>query len=123
MFTVISEPNSNSIALRISAAVSKEDFELALPRLEDKIKTHGKINLYCEIDQISSIAPGAIWKDLKFDVKHLNDFERVAIVGSKKKHEWMTKFGSLFTTADVKYYNEDEKAVAMEWIVNAEKNK
>ena len=120
MFTIISEPDNNSIAIRISAAVSKEDYELTVPRLEDKIKNHGKINLYCEIDQIASITPGAAWEDFKFDIKHLNDFKRVAIVGSKKKHEWMTKFGGFFTTADVKYFNEDEKAKAMEYITMAE---
>ncbi|MGK7389747.1 MAG: STAS/SEC14 domain-containing protein [Candidatus Cyclobacteriaceae bacterium M2_1C_046] len=120
MFTIISEPDSNTIALRISAAVTKEDYELTLPRLRDKIKTQGKINLYCEIDQIASITPGAVWEDIKFDVKHLNDFKRVGVVGSKARHEWMTNFGGFFTSADVKYFDESDKAKAMDWVVKGE---
>ena len=117
MFQIISEPGSNVVAIKLNAEVTKEDYELALPQLRDKIKNEGRVNLYCELD-ISSISPGAIWEDLKFDLRHLNDFEKVAIVGDKNWEKWMTKFGNFFTRAKVKYYNPDQKAAAMEWVSN-----
>jgi hypothetical protein len=118
MFQIISEPDSNVLAIRINAEVTKEDYDLALPRLRDKIKSEGKLNLYCEIDNVASITPGAIWEDLKFDIRHLRSFNRVAIIGDKVWEKWMTKFGALFTTANVRFYNPQEKADAMEWVSN-----
>lgn len=117
MFKIISEPHSDTVAIKISAAVDKEQYELALPQLEDKIKTHGKINLYCEIENIASISPGAIWEDLKFDSRHLNDFKRVAIVGDEEWQQWMSKFGNMVSPAEVKYYDPAHKADAMQWVI------
>lgn len=118
MFRIISEPASDVVAIKINAAVTKEDFELALPQLKNKIKTEGHINLYCEIDNISSISPGALWEQLKFDVNNLNKFNRVAVIGDKSWKEWMTKFSDILTKAEIKFFNPTEKVDAMEWVIN-----
>jgi hypothetical protein len=59
---------------------------------------------------------GALWEDLKFDFKHFNDIERLAIVGESKWHEGMAWFCKPFTTAKVRYFGVDEAVDAREWV-------
>lgn len=118
MFKITSKPESNVVAVKIGAAVTKEDYDLALPHLEDKIKSHGKVRLYCEIDNVSTITSEAIKEDLKFDIKHLTDFEKVAIIGERGWEKWLTKIGSVFTSAEVRYYEPQQKAEAMKWVTH-----
>jgi hypothetical protein len=39
----------------------------------------------------------ALWEDIKWDAKHFNQIERVAMVGDKKWQEWMAAFCKPFT--------------------------
>jgi hypothetical protein len=42
---------------------------------------------------------GALWQDIKFDLKHCTDIERLAMVGDKTWEKGMSVFCKPFTTA------------------------
>ena len=48
------------------------------------------------------------------DLKHADDYEKIAMVGEKKWQEWITRFMKPFTNAEVRYFDLKEKAKA--WI-------
>lgn len=121
MIEILTNDYDNVVAIHMKGELTTKDYEPVVNLLEDKIKNYGKINLYCEVDEMEEVEAGAIWKDLKFDVKHFNDFERVAMVGDKQWLEWGAKFAKPFTSAEVKYFDMSEKAEAMQWVV-AESN-
>jgi hypothetical protein len=58
----------------------------------------------------------ALWEDIKFDVKHFADIERLALVGESKWEAGMAVFCKPFTTAKIKYFDESKAAEAQEWI-------
>ena len=57
-----------------------------------------------------------MWEDIKFDVKHFKDIERLAMVGDKKWEAGMAAFCKPFTTAKVRYFDESEIDAARTWI-------
>jgi hypothetical protein len=59
---------------------------------------------------------GALWEDIKFDVKHFSDIERIAFVGDKKWQKGMSAFCRPFTTAKIKYFDKDDAEQAWTWI-------
>lgn len=59
----------------------------------------------------------ALWEDVKFDVKHFNDIERLAIVGESAWEKWMAAFCKPFTTAKIRYFPAEQLAEARAWIV------
>jgi hypothetical protein len=59
---------------------------------------------------------GAMWEDLKFDVKHFSDLQKVAIVGESKCEKGAAKFWQPFTRADVKYFDLSKRDEAERWI-------
>ena len=117
MIHLITEEYEDTVAMKMTGDITKKDYDIIIPVIEDKIKRFEKINLYCEVENVSSLNPGAIWEDLKFDAKHYKSFERVAVVGAKDWLEWLSKFAKPFTTASINYYDTSQKAKAMAWVV------
>jgi hypothetical protein len=60
----------------------------------------------------------ALWEDIKWDAKHFNQVERVAMVGDKKWQEWMAAFCRPFTTGKVRYF--DRNLTARAWLTAIE---
>ncbi len=106
--------------MSLSGHVDRRDYDKMLPTLEAKIKQYGKLNLYAEVHQVEEYTLRALWEDLKFDVRHLTDFRRVAIVGDKKWMHWATGMAAAFTTAELKYFEPGQKVQALNWLRNVE---
>ena len=59
---------------------------------------------------------GALWADVKFDLKHVGDIERLAMVGDKKWEKGMSVFCRPFTTARVQYFESAAIEEARAWL-------
>ncbi len=94
----------------------KKDYELFVPAAEELIKEHGKIRVLFVMHDFHGWTAGAVWEDLKFDLKHFNDIERLAIVGESKWEKGMSVFCRPFTTAKIKYFDSSELEQARKWI-------
>ena len=51
MFELLPESTGNSIGFRVSGKVSAEDYDVMLPKLDDAIEAHGRINLLVAIQK------------------------------------------------------------------------
>ncbi len=94
----------------------KQDYELFAPAAERLIKEHGKIRVLFVMHDFHGWTAGAVWEDIKFDLKHFNDIERLAIVGDSKWEHGMAIFCRPFTTASIKYFDSSKLEKAREWI-------
>ena len=101
--------------IHVQGKIRKEDYDF-IPRLESEVERYGTVNLYCEIESIDGIEPGAVWEDLKFGVNHYDSFERVAIVGNQKWVEWMTRLAKPFNKATVKVFAPEQLEEAKNWV-------
>ena len=115
MIEILTTEYPDTMGIRLSGELKASDYDKIIPVIEYKIDIHGKINLYCELGELKSIEVAAIWKDLKFDVRHFSDFRRVAIVGHKSWMDWATQFTKPFTSAKVRYFDTYDKHEAMAW--------
>ena len=106
------------LVARASGKLSKEDYEVFVPAMERLIKEQGKIRVLFEMQDFHGWEAGALWEDIKFDLKHFADIERLAMVGDQKWEEWMAKFCQPFTTAEIRYFDQSHAAEAESWIAN-----
>lgn len=61
-----------------------------------------------------------LWRDLKFDIRHKDQFGRIAIVGDKKWEEWGTKLTNpLFPDTEMKFFEPAERDLAEAWVRKA----
>ena len=62
---------------------------------------------------------GALWEDIKFDVNHFGDIERLAMVGETKWEHGMATFCKPFTKATIRYFDHADAAEARTWLGEA----
>jgi hypothetical protein len=113
--TYIEQDEGRTVIVEVRDRLTRADYEKFVPRVEKQIERHGKINFVARFDKLEGVEPGALWEDLKFDVRHFDDIRRVAIIGDKSWEKWMAKFCRPFTTAEVEYFGTDQAANAIEW--------
>jgi hypothetical protein len=104
------------LAVTASGKLSKADYEHFVPEVERLIAEHGKIRLLFQMKDFHGWELGALWEDVKFDVKHFKDIERLALVGDKKWEAGMAAFCKPFTTAKVKYFDVAQAEEAKSWL-------
>lgn len=59
-----------------------------------------------------------LWKDLKLDARYIGYFDRIAVVGDKKWHEWGTQLVDPITREELKFFPLDQTDEAWEWITS-----
>jgi hypothetical protein len=107
----------NFVHVTATGKLSKESYHEFAPVLDEQIKTHGKLRLLFEMHEFHGWTVGGVWEDLKFDIKHWRDIERLAIVGESKWEAGMAAFCKPFTSAKVKYFDHSALEEARAWIV------
>lgn len=110
----------NLLEAKVTGKLTKEAYKEFVPLAEDLIKQHGKIRVLFEMHDFHGWEASALWEDIKFDTKHWNDIERLAIVGESKWEKGMAAFCKPFTSAKVKYFDHTEADAARAWIMSDE---
>lgn len=113
----VEEPNAKKvITITVSGALKGPDYQRVMPQLEALFKQHGTLRFYIKLVNFSGFDMGALWQEIKFDAKHMNQYGKTAIVGDKKWEEWATKLSSLFFTPEVKFFYDDQASPAWDWV-------
>jgi hypothetical protein len=99
-----------------NARLAKEDYQQFVPEIERLIQKEGKIRMLIRMHNFHGWTVGALWEDIKFDLKHFGDIERLALVGERKWEAGMAVFCKPFTRATVRYFDEAQAEEAQRWI-------
>jgi hypothetical protein len=110
------EAGGKILVVKLTGKLTKEDYAQFVPEVERLIQQHGKIRMLVELHDFHGWTLGALWQDIKFDLKHFNHIERLALVGDKKWEAGMAAFCKPFTTAKVRYFDVAKSAEAWQWI-------
>ena len=116
MVRIEREKTAKILKTFVSDQLTKEDYFKLLPALQHTVNEWSDVRWYFEMRDFSGWEPMAVLQELKFDIEHANEVSKVAMVGSKKWQEWLTKAMDPFTSADVRYFDLLEKEEANQWI-------
>ncbi len=104
------------LVVRLSGKLTKQDYEYFTPEVERLIQQFGSIRMLVEMHEFHGWSMGALWEDIKFDLKHFTHIDRLALVGDRKWEAGMAVFCRPFTTATIRYFDESNLEAAMAWI-------
>ncbi len=104
------------LEINLHGRLNREDYEDFVPETEKLIRRYGKIRILVTMHDFDGWDAGALWEDLKWDAKHFNHVERLALVGEERWQKWMAGFCKPFTTAKVRHFTFDQLATAHEWL-------
>jgi hypothetical protein len=104
------------LKVQVSGKLQHDDYQDFVPEFERLIKQHGKIRVLFEMVDFHGWATSALWDDIKFDVTHFKDIDRLAMVGDKKWEQGMSVFCRPFTTAKIRYFDHTAITEANQWL-------
>jgi len=119
MSLAVMEISPSALEVIVQGKLEKHDYQDFIPGVEKRIKTHGKISLLLNVSNFHGWSLGALWEDLKFDARHYNDVERLAMVSRNSDKKWMVTISRPFTAAEVRFFPEDAHETARKWVLNS----
>ncbi len=111
------ENGGKLLVVRASGKLVHGDYQRFVPEFERLVKSHGKIRVLFEMLDFHGWKAGALWDDIKFDLKHFADIERLAMIGDRKWEKGMSVFCKPFTTAKVRFFDQPQVAEARAWLI------
>jgi hypothetical protein len=117
MATKLTEKSEGKLLeLQVSGKLTHEDYQQFVPEFERLVQQHGKIRVLFEMADFHGWEAAALWDDVKFNLKHISDIEKLAMVGDKKWEKGMSVFCKPFTTAKIRYFDSAAIAEARAWL-------
>jgi hypothetical protein len=114
---VLNEKDGGKVLeVQVSGKLTHADYQRFVPAFENLAKKHGTIRVLFEMTDFHGWNAGALWDDLKFEVKHFADIERLALVGDKKWEKGMAAFCRPFTTAKIRFFDRAAAQEARDWL-------
>lgn len=109
----------NTVGFEAIGTINDNDYKnVIIPAVDHAVKTYGKVRfLYVIGDKYEGLSPVAMFDDAKVGLKHLGDWEKIAVVTNT---DWISNavkvFGEMFK-AEVKTFSIAEKETAIKWIM------
>ena len=110
------ENGGTILNVHVSGKLAKADYELFVPEFERLLRQRGKPSVLFDMSGFHGWEAGALWEDMKFDVHHFADIEKLAMVGDKQWEQGMAIFCKPFTTASIRYFDQADIAEARRWL-------
>jgi hypothetical protein len=110
------EDGGKVLVVRASGKLEQADYEHLVPVFERLVRNHGKLRVLFDMADFHGWEAGALWQDIKFDFKHSNDIERLALVGERRWQHGMASFCKMFTTATIQYFDHADATAARNWL-------
>ncbi len=106
------------IGFEASGRVSNADYkERMIPALEKAIEEKGRIRfLFVLGDAFEGYEPTAMWDDTFFGLKHMKDFERIAVVTDDSLYAGAIRLFAPMMACEVKVFPLAERDAAKAWI-------
>lgn len=104
------------LEVQVTGKLTKEAYQQFVPLVENMVAQHGKVRILFVMRDFHGWEMSALWEDVKFDLKHFKDIERLAIVGESKWEKGMAVFCKPFTTASIQYFDAPQIDEARAWL-------
>jgi len=105
------------LVVRAIGKLLKEDYAGFVPAFEQARKERGKLRILFDATELAGWDAGALWQEIKFDVKHFSDIERLAMVGTQKWQQTLEQAAKPFMHAEMRYFDASQIEAARSWLV------
>ena len=118
MIQVLANTKDNIIATSADGGLTDADYKKLLPIMTNALKKFKKFRWYFEIVSFEECQMKAFWDDVKFDLQHIDCYEKIALVCDKKWHYLILRLIRPFIKTEINFFELEEKDKAFSWIKN-----
>lgn len=118
MFEILPESTEKSIGFRVSGKVTAADYQALLPKLDDAIAAHGRINLLVLMEDFEGWSGlDAAKADFRLGTHQYRQVQRAAFVGQGKWEKRLVKIMDPFTRhTQERFFEIDQVDEAWRWV-------
>ena len=117
MLSYTEHDNAQAVEIVLSGRVLTQEFDRVARKLEAFIKRHGQVRVLEVIEDFEGMDAAALWHDIKFSLRHLQDFSRIAVVADPETHNLWSSLVSPFIECDVEHFAPDDVTAARAWLM------
>lgn len=110
------DTQGNIVAVTATGRLTDADYAEFVPRMERLIERWGQLRMLFYMRDFEGWDLSGAWAELKFEAVHRNDLSRIAVVGSRQWEKMITQVSSVFTGAEVRFYDQCDSDAARMWI-------
>jgi hypothetical protein len=108
--------DDGAVKLDVSGQVTKSDIDKFEPAFDRVAADQGPVRMIIELTDFEGWDFDGFWRDLKFDSRHQDDLERVAIVGEEGWEDLSVRFTNPFFKADMRFFYKTQREEAERWV-------
>ena len=119
MIRQLPQSNDNNLAFEVTGTVTLEEEQAWLTSLDEVLKKYDKINTMIILGEDAKWGLDSGRADLKWLVKHMDNFNRIAIVANSttwKVFVAIDSFFAKFIDIHEKYFDTKDVKEAWEWV-------
>lgn len=116
MITILPETRGNIVAIRPSGRLSHADYQAFEPKLDAVIEKAGAVRLLVDLGEFEGWELQAAWDDFALGLRHMGDFERLALVGDRDWQGFAARISDVLMGCDVRSFKAREWDDAWAWI-------
>jgi hypothetical protein len=116
MYRILEGSQGKLLGIEVSGLLTGKDYDKLVPLLEELIEKEGALRLLVDMRGFSGLDVAAFWEELGFSLRHLNDFEKIAVVGNQAWIEWWVKLTSPLIGVRAQYFEAGEMGEAWSWL-------
>lgn len=107
---------SNLLEIHTNGRLTHRDYLRLVLRTKRLIEDHGKIRVLLQTSGFDAWSVEAMWDDIRFELDHFSEIERVALVGENTWEKWMAGFYRPFTGAESRFFAGSQIEEARQWL-------
>jgi hypothetical protein len=105
----------NLLNVNLAGKITKEEYEAFEVQLQKLSEAKESLCIYADATGMDGAAKGAIWEDFK-NIPAYRNLSRFAVVGDKTWMQVATKFSTIFTKGEVKFFESGRDEEAKRWV-------
>jgi hypothetical protein len=112
--------NPGFIRLRASGRLTASDYDAMEPDFHAELaRRGGRAPLLLDVRGWRGWTAGGLVRDLRFDIRHRNNFPRIAVVGDRPWHKWLTYAAKPVFSGEMRYFDAAREAEAISFATAA----
>jgi hypothetical protein len=116
MIEILDFPDSNIVGFHLSDTLTEDDREALASHLRGEMEAHTTTRVLFEIEDVDGWEPEEKWEDLTFDIRHVQDLDKVAVIGDEPWDPLVDKIELLFPASLIQTYEDADREEGLSWL-------
>lgn len=108
----IQDDANGFVCIEARGKLDDRDYAELVPELEEALERRGRLRVLILLRDFEGWTRRALGDELRFDLRHRDDFDRTAIVGEGTLEKWATRLSAPFFSGEVRFFEREGDARA-----------